>query len=96
MRYDSLTEAVRLLGCFSGTIDIPASQEPYTFDPESDVHSAFAELFAHSKEDKYEDDGQTHESGRQWKRHCCAWVDYLSCVILNCMKVTHDNPCNLF
>ena len=53
MRYDSLTEAVRLLGSFSGTIDIPASQEPYTSDPESDVHVAFSELFAHSKEEKY-------------------------------------------
>ena len=53
MRYDSLTEAVRLLGCFSGTTDIPASHEPYSSDPESDVHIAFAELFAHSKEEKY-------------------------------------------
>ena len=53
MRYDSLTEAVRLLGCFSCTVDIPASVEPYTPDPELDLHDAFGELFSHTKEERY-------------------------------------------
>ncbi|XP_076455501.1 WD repeat and FYVE domain-containing protein 3-like isoform X2 [Babylonia areolata] len=52
VRYDSLTEAVRLLGCFSGTVDIPAAKEPHTPEPDSDLHDAYAELFSHTKEDK--------------------------------------------
>ncbi|XP_070185825.1 WD repeat and FYVE domain-containing protein 3-like isoform X2 [Littorina saxatilis] len=52
VRYDSLTEAVRLLGCFSGTVDIPAHLDFFTPEPDSDLHEAFADLFSHTKEEK--------------------------------------------
>ncbi|KAK7508020.1 hypothetical protein BaRGS_00000985, partial [Batillaria attramentaria] len=52
VRYDSLTEAVRLLGCFSGTVDLPAAVEDCSPEAESDLYDSFSELFAHAKEER--------------------------------------------
>ncbi|XP_035824115.1 WD repeat and FYVE domain-containing protein 3 isoform X2 [Aplysia californica] len=49
VRYDSLTEAVRLLGCFSNTVDIPAAVDGQVAS-ESVEH--FVAVFSHSREDK--------------------------------------------
>ncbi|GFN82004.1 WD repeat and fyve domain-containing protein 3, partial [Plakobranchus ocellatus] len=49
VRYDSLTEAVRLLGCFSDTVDIPAATDGLT---SSDALEHFAAVFCSCKEDR--------------------------------------------
>ncbi|XP_050392525.2 WD repeat and FYVE domain-containing protein 3 [Patella vulgata] len=49
VRYDSLTEAVRLLGCFSSSIDIQTDPEAATPSENVDL---FQQLFLQSKEDK--------------------------------------------
>ncbi|CAL1540511.1 unnamed protein product, partial [Lymnaea stagnalis] len=49
VRYDSLTEAVRLLGCFSNTVDIPAAPDSMVTS-ESLEH--FGAVFVHCKEEK--------------------------------------------
>ncbi|ESO89055.1 hypothetical protein LOTGIDRAFT_154132 [Lottia gigantea] len=49
VRYDSLTEAVRLLGCFSTYIDIQTESED---TKPTDNTELFTNLFQHSKEDK--------------------------------------------
>ena len=49
VRYDSLTEAVRLLGCFSNTVDIPAATDDLK---PSDSLDHFASVFCSCKEDR--------------------------------------------
>ena len=49
MRYDSLTEAVRLLGCFTATIDI---QPIVDGESVSDNYQMFEEFFYSCKESK--------------------------------------------
>ncbi|XP_059163899.1 WD repeat and FYVE domain-containing protein 3-like isoform X2 [Physella acuta] len=49
VRYDSLTEAVRLLGCFSNTVDIPTASDGVVL---SDLLECFGAVFIHSKEEK--------------------------------------------
>ncbi|KAI8741991.1 WD repeat and FYVE domain-containing protein 3 isoform X1 [Biomphalaria glabrata] len=49
VRYDSLTEAVRLLGCFSNTVDIPAASDGIV-PSESLEH--FGAVFVHCKEER--------------------------------------------
>ncbi|XP_069124433.1 WD repeat and FYVE domain-containing protein 3-like isoform X2 [Argopecten irradians] len=51
VRYDSLTEAVRLLGCFSGTIDIQRSMD-FIIEDEDKITAVFEEFFVHTKENK--------------------------------------------
>ena len=49
MRYDSLTEAVRLLGCFTAILDIQPIADSETV---SDKCQMFDEFFFHCKESR--------------------------------------------
>ncbi|BFZ02583.1 hypothetical protein BsWGS_05621 [Bradybaena similaris] len=49
VRYDSLTEAVRLLGCFSNSVDIPAASDGLVA---SESLEQFFAIFSHCKEEK--------------------------------------------
>lgn len=47
VRYDSLTEAVRLLGCFENTLDIETDDEEVA---QAEGQEVFEEFFHHNKE----------------------------------------------
>ena len=49
VRYDSLTEAVRLLGCFTSTLDIQPGEDN---DTVSEKFQMFEDFFYHCKESR--------------------------------------------